>query len=57
MKHRADAYCALCGGACRDPAAIRRLDGRKPLSIGPLFTEAGSPSFKPARHGVRAPGK
>ncbi len=27
------------------------------LSIRPAFTGAGAPSFKPARHGARAPGK
>lgn len=58
MKHRADAYCAACGGTCRDPRTVAEQRRRpKPLSLGPLFTDAGAPSFKPARHGVRSPGK
>ena len=49
MRHRADGYCARCGGRCTDPDTIAALDGRKPLSLGPIFTGAGEPSFKPSR--------
>lgn len=56
-KHRADAYCPACGGTCRDPKAIANLGWFKPLSLGPTFTGPGESSFKPARHGDRAPGK
>lgn len=56
MKHRADAYCAVCGGACRDARTIAALD-HKPLSLRPSFTGAGQSSFKPARHANRGPGK
>lgn len=56
MKHRADAYCAACGGTCRDPATIARQT-EKPLSLRPSFTGAGQTSFKPARHANRGPGK
>lgn len=30
---------------------------KKPLSLRPTFTGAGSTSFKPVRHADRAPGK
>lgn len=53
MKHRADAYCPACGGTCRDEATIKALGSVKPLSLGPEFTGAGKPSFKPARKGSR----
>lgn len=56
MTHRADAYCPECGGTCRDPEAIAALT-HKPLSIRPTFTGAGAPTFKPARHANRGPGK
>lgn len=47
-QHRADAYCHVCGGRCTDPDAIMRAPA-KPLSLGPLFTEAGRMTFNPAR--------
>jgi hypothetical protein len=52
-KHRADAYCPVCGGTCRDPQAIRNLGWYKPKSLGPSFTGAGKSSFKPARKSAR----
>lgn len=53
-QHRADAYCHVCGGACRDTetitahAAAEGWYGRK-LDIRPFFTGPGETSFKPAR--------
>lgn len=57
MKHRADAYCAACGGKCRDPETIAELGNKPVLSMRPAFTGAGQMSFKPARHANRGPGK
>lgn len=56
MRHRADVYCTVCGGQCTDPATVAALD-QAPLSLRPSFTGPGGPSWKPARHANRGPGK
>lgn len=56
MQHRPDAYCAECGGACRDPWALASLTD-KPLSLPPIFTGSGEPTWKPSRNGKRGPGR
>jgi hypothetical protein len=53
VKHRADAYCPVCGGTCRDPDTIRQLGWTKPLSLGPDWTGPGKTSFKPSRKAGR----
>jgi hypothetical protein len=53
-QHRADAYCHVCGGACRDERTIKERDASwgfypRKLDIRPFFTGPGETSFKPAR--------
>lgn len=47
--------CKRAGGQLKVGDVVPHV--QPPISIRPAFTGAGGPSFKPARHAKRAPGK